>query len=580
MPDLIKLEQVSFTYTLAEPENKPALLNISFSIQAGESIALIGANGSGKSTLAKLLNALLLPDSGRVLVSGMDTRERSRQMEIRSQVGLVFQRPQHQIVATTIEEEVAFGPGNLGLPAIEVRERVADALQRTGLDGYRQRPTFQLSAGETQRLALAGILAMQPRCVIFDETTAMLDPQGREMVLRQIAELRKQGIATILITHLMQEAAQAERVIVLFKGEVILDDSPDEVFSGKHNLKALGLDLPPLVYAGDLLRKYIPEIPDNPFRINDLFNSIPKYTGSCSHFDLNAQNIDQNAETCIQIRNLAFTYMRGSPLAHQALKHIDMEVGSGSVQGLIGCTGSGKSTILQHINGLYRPQSGSVQVGEFNLSDKTLDVRALRRKAALAFQQPEDQIFEQYVGDEIAYAPRRLGYSGSLAEIVEKSMRAVGLDFRTYKDRLTSSLSGGEKRKVALASILAVQAEIFLLDEPLSGLDPQAADELLRTLKQLHQKGRTLLISTHQYEEVIPLMENVTVIQQGRDTLHGGTEYIFSQTHALEQNGLKTPLAARIAQQLREKGWPIREQSISFASLEEQLAACPGADKR
>ncbi len=192
MPALIELENVSFSYSTYGLEPEPAIADVSLAIQAGEFISLIGANGSGKSTLARLMNALLLPDSGRVRVSGMDTRERSKQIEIRSQVGLVFQRPQHQIVATTVEEDVAFGPGNLGLEPAEVRNRVADALRRTGLDGFRQRPSFQLSAGETQRLALAGVLAMQPRCVIFDETTAMLDPQGREMVMAQIGDLNRQ----------------------------------------------------------------------------------------------------------------------------------------------------------------------------------------------------------------------------------------------------------------------------------------------------------------------------------------------------------------------------------------------------
>ncbi len=177
-------------------------------------------------------------------------------------------------------------------------------------------------------------------------------------------------------------------------------------------------------------------------------------------------------------------------LGSSALHNLNLEVRKGHMHALIGATGSGKSTVLQHINGLIHPQSGSVRVDQFDLSDEALDIQALRRKTALAFQQPEDQIFEQYIGDEVAYAPRHLGYSGNLADVVEKAMQAVGLDFLTYKDRLTSNLSGGEKRKVALASILAIQSEILLLDEPLSGLDPRSTSELLQTLSQLHQPAR------------------------------------------------------------------------------------------
>lgn len=575
MPDLIQLENVGYSYPASGSPAKTALSNVSLRIPPGEFTAVIGANGSGKSTLAKLLNALLLPDSGRVLIAGVDTHERKRQIEIRSQVGLVFQRPQYQIVATTVEEDAAFGPGNLGLEPVEVRARVEDALRRTGLEGYRQRASFQLSAGETQRLALAGILAMHPRCVIFDETTAMLDPAGREMVMSQIRDLNQAGITTILITHLMQEAAQAERIIVLHEGRIALDDRPQEIFSGKHDLHSFGLDLPPAAQAASVLRKYISGIPAGILGIEELLTYLPKYTGrplpKPPEKKISGKSVD-----CIQIHELSFTYMQGTPLAQRALDHLNLEASKGKMHGLIGATGSGKSTILQHINGLIRPQSGSVQVEGMDLSNETLDIQALRRKTALAFQQPEDQIFEQYVGDEIAYAPRHLGYAGRLEDVVRNAMQAVGLDFAEYKDRLTSTLSGGEKRKVALASVLAIQSEILLLDEPLSGLDPHSTAETISTLFRLQREGKTLLISTHQYEEVQPLLENVSVIQNGKDELHGDSEFVFSQTHTLEEAGLRAPLGTQIALRLRELDWPITEQTASLSSMETQLAAITG----
>ncbi len=578
MPDLIQLENVSFSYPVSGSPLRAALSNVSLRIPAGESVAIIGANGSGKSTFAKLLNALLLPDSGKVIIAGMDTRDHARQIEIRSMVGLVFQRPQHQIVATTVEEDTAFGPGNLGLEPSKVRTRVEDALRRTGLENYRQRASFLLSAGETQRLALAGVLAMQPRSVIFDETTAMLDPLGREMVMSQIRELNREGISTILITHLMQEAAQADRIIVLHEGQIVLDGQPQEIFSGKHNLQTIGLDLPPAAQAAKRLRNYLPEIPEKCIDTAKLLACLPKYTGQSLPPRLsNSKTGDGNG--FIQIHDLSFTYMQGTPLAHQALDHLNLSCKEGTVHALIGATGSGKSTILQHINGLIRPQSGSVRVGGMDLSDAALDIQALRRKTALAFQQPEDQIFEQYVGDEIAYAPRHLGYQGHLEDIVRNAMQSVGLDFESYKDHLTSALSGGEKRKVALASVLAIQAEALLLDEPLSGLDPRSTEEMIRTLRDLRQAGKTLLISTHQYEEIQDLLNAASVIQDGKEKLHGESEFIFSQTKQLEEAGLRAPLAAQIGARLRKLGWPIAETCASLSTLEAQLAAITGARK-
>lgn len=572
MSDFIVIENASFTYPSRAAINPAALTNINLTIREGEFIALIGANGSGKSTLVKLMNALLLPDSGRILVSGLDTRERSSHVNIRTQVGMVFQRPQDQIIATTVEEEVAFGPGNLCLEPKEIRARVEEALSRTGLEDFQKRPSYLLSAGETQRLALAGVLAMRPRCIIFDETTAMLDPAGREMVMAQIKELHRQGITTILITHLMSEAVQAKRVIVLQQGSVVLDNSPAYIFSSRNSLEDLGLDMPPAAKANSLLRKFFPGMPGNILKAENLFQALPTYQESKSTKSVFRVKHTDPSPDCINIRKLSFTYLKDSPLAQQALNHLDMSVDNKSIHGLIGGTGSGKSTILQHINGLIRPQSGSVLVGQFDLADKDLEIKALRRKITLAFQQPEDQFFEQYVGDEIAYAPRHLGYNGKLKDVVENAMFSVGLDFEAYKDRLTSTLSGGEKRKVALASVLAIQAEIILLDEPLSGLDPQACRELTQHLKQIHQNGITLLISTHQYEELLPIMESVSVIHKGKDITHGRTNRVFSQIQDLENVGLKAPLGALIAEKLHKKGWPINPDSVSLSSIERQLA--------
>ena len=215
MPVLIEVDNLTYVHPQADPAALPALQGISFTIEEGELVALVGANGSGKTTLARHLNALLVPTSGKILISGFDTRQETDYSTIRSTVGMVFQSPEDQIVGMTVEEDIAFGPENLGLAPAEIRRRVNEALAIVNMEQLRLRSPHQLSAGQMQRVALAGILAMRPRCIVFDETTSMLDPQGRRDVMDLLLQLNREGLTIIYITHFMEEAAQARRVIIL-----------------------------------------------------------------------------------------------------------------------------------------------------------------------------------------------------------------------------------------------------------------------------------------------------------------------------------------------------------------------------
>jgi energy-coupling factor transport system ATP-binding protein len=568
----IQLEKVSFSYQENEYPDSYALNNLNLSIDKGEFIALIGQNGSGKSTLGKLLNALEIPNSGNVFVDGLNTRVSANHPMIRAKVGMVFQRPQDQIVATTVDEDVAFGPGNLGFQPKEIRQRVSNALQQTGLALFGERPSYLLSAGETQRVALAGVLAMKPDCVIFDETTAMLDPSGREMVMGQAKSLNNQGITVIFITHLMEEAAQAKRVLVLHDGTLVLDGSPSEVFSTMSRIRSFGLDLPPASLIANSLKKYIPSLSKHILNEGDLLNALPKYPGRERSAE---QKVFKKKEKnlCIEVKDLSHTYMWGTPLAHLALDKCSMNVERTSAHGLIGSTGSGKSTLLQHLNGLLSPQSGSVIVLDHSLADPGLDLKNLRRSVGLAFQQPEDQIFEQYVGDEIAFAARNFSIPGKIAEIVSSAMQTVGLDFEMFKDRMTSTLSGGERRKVALASILAGQPQILLLDEPMAGMDPLSRVEIAKDLEDLKKKGITLVISTHQFEDVIELFDRVSVLENGHDSLHGIPSDVFSDKKTLERSGIKAPLVIEISSRLRDLGWPISSDIVTLKDLENSVSS-------
>ena len=246
MANIIHIEHISFTYPEEEGrETFAALDGVTLDIEAGSFVAVLGHNGSGKSTLAKHMNAVLLPTGGKVYVDGMDTWDEEVLLEIRRRVGMVFQNPDNQIVANVVEEDVAFGPENLGVPTEEIRRRVDAALKAVGMESFLLHAPHNLSGGQKQRIAIAGIIAMEPKCIVLDESTAMLDPSGRREVLDTVRRLnREKGITIVLITHHMNEAAMADRVVVMDDGHVVMDGRPREILTRMEDLRAIGLDVP------------------------------------------------------------------------------------------------------------------------------------------------------------------------------------------------------------------------------------------------------------------------------------------------------------------------------------------------
>ena len=267
---IIKTEQLTFRYTTEEGVAPTVLDEVSLSIEAGSFVAVLGHNGSGKSTLAKHMNAILLPSGGKVYVSGMDTADEDLLLDIRRRVGMVFQNPDNQIVASVVEEDVAFGPENLGVPSEEIRRRVDKALEAVGMTEYARHAPHLLSGGQKQRVAIAGVLAMRPYCIVLDEPTAMLDPVGRREVLSTIRNLnREQGLTVVLITHHMDEAAQADRLVVMNDGRIVADGTPVDVFRDVDGLRALGLEAPETVTLLHELRNAGVDVPLDALSVDD-----------------------------------------------------------------------------------------------------------------------------------------------------------------------------------------------------------------------------------------------------------------------------------------------------------------------
>jgi energy-coupling factor transport system ATP-binding protein len=568
---IIEVKNLNFYFQNPGEEAFQALRDISMEIGKGELVALVGANGSGKTTLARHLNGLLLPTSGDVWVDGLDTCDPKNLNTIRTKVGMVFQFPEDQIVATSVNDDVAFGLENEGLAQSLINKRVKAALQEMDLWKVRTRPPTMLSGGQMQRLALAGILAREPEVILMDEPTGMLDPAGRRAVWEQIEHLRRMGKTILLITHDMDEAARVDRIIVLHKGRLVFSGSPISLFSGKFNLKKIKLEMPSVVQIRrELELRFKKKIDANPF-VENLRKSIPSFQGDkTAKRKPQLHKLDRKSAV-ILAHDLFHTYMKGSPFETQALRGVTFRISPGSIHGFIGVTGSGKSTLLQHLDGLYRPQHGSLEVAGLDLTDPNLSLSTICRKVGLAFQNPENQFFNTYVGDEIAYAARQLNLPGDLAYLVKVAMLQVGLDFEMFKDRPLVTLSGGEQRKVSLASILVMQPEVLVLDEPTAGLDPFSRKELLALIRSWKGPKKTIILSSQNMEDIAELTDSVTVLDNGKVVMEGPTWKVFGNTAQLHAAGLEVPAIAQVCAWFRHNGWPIPMEAIRLDQLRSAL---------
>lgn len=585
---MLRIQNLHHTYRLPNGTTVEALRGIDLTIATGEWVAITGANGSGKSTLARHLNALLLPTQGEVWVDDINTQDENQLKTLRATVGLVFQDPDNQLVATVVEEDVAFGPENLGVPQPELGQRVDHALAVVDLDAHRKRPPHLLSGGQRQRVAIAGILAMRPRVIVLDEATAMLDPHGRHEVLDLIDRLHRQGTTVIQVTHFMHEAALAERIIVLARGRVLADGTPATVFAQTDMLREAGLELPRAAQLSLALQRSAPTLPLalTPAALADALaerlthsvaaDSLPPATNKGARHTSPRPRTAGEADPhpAIEVRDLGHEYLRGTPFAAVALRDATLSVAPGEILGLVGATGSGKSTLLQHLNGLLRPQTGRVVVLGYDLANPKTNARQVRRQVGLVFQNPEEQLFEQYVGDDIAFGPRNLGLDReTIRRRVRDAMSLVDLDFETFKDRLTFTLSGGQRRRVALAGVLAMQPRLLILDEPTAGLDPATRADVLDKLVRLNREtGLTLVVATHNMDDLAEIADRIVVLANGQTALAGSTRQVFGQAETLAGLRLGLPQATQVLVELRRRGFDVPTDVLTVDEAAAALA--------
>lgn len=491
-----------------------ALDGITLSIASGERLCVLGANGSGKSTLAQVLCGLEAPDEGIVELMGevvFDGKEphAERYRCARQHMGLVFQNPEDQIVTSIAADDVAFGPENLGIQRPEIIERVNEELARVALTERAEDDPARFSGGQQQRLAIAGALAKHGNLLVLDEPGAMLDVRGRRGIMRVLDELQASGTTLVHITHFLEEAEHADRVIVMSKGRIIADGAPAKVLNNHPLLIEAGLEIAPTAEG----------VPSQ--KANQTSSGAAPQAGS-------------GATPLLHVEHLSFVYDKTPALAD-----ISFEVGIGRICALIGHTGSGKSTLARLICALDAPTSGSITIDGIPTTDKKRR-RELRSKVGYVMQLPERQLFAETVSQDIAFGPRNLHLSK--AEVKRRVTEQLSFfEIEHLKDKSPFELSGGQQRLVALAGVLAMEPKLLVLDEPTAGLDPAGAARIKGLVRRLKQNGCTILLITHDMNNVAELADDVVVLNQGGIALTGSTQEVFAQAETLHAIGLGTP---------------------------------------
>lgn len=606
---MIECRGVSFSYDGAVS----ALDGVDLNIEDGEFFCILGGNGSGKSTFAKHLNALLQPDAGTVRINGMDASDPELVYDIRSTAGMVFQNPDDQLVATLVEDDVAFGPENLGVPSAQIAQRVREALKGVGLVGFERHETHALSGGQKQRVALAGVLAMEPRVLILDEASSMLDPRGRKGLMKACHVLHERGMTIVMITHFMEEAAEADRVAVFRAGRVAMLGTPEEILTRADGLVELNLDMPASCCLGMALRaKGVPVHAQ--VREADMVAEIAQVYADRSGEDTagrpsasdsrvldnvsSATDGTAVSEPVIEISHLSHSYSLSArerrrwhkrsvtagksskqalwgndPSSPWALRDVSLTVRRGEFLGLAGHTGSGKSTLVQHLNGLIRPQEGFVRALGLDLSNKK-DAAAVKAKVGVVFQYPERQLFAETVTQDVAFGPHNLGLpQDEVDRRVESSLSRVGLDLSTVGDKSPFELSGGQQRRVAFAGVLAMEPEVLVLDEPMAGLDPAAHRDFLELIGRLHRDGLTVVMVSHSMDDLANCCDRIVVMNEGAVFAEGTPAQVFARANELKSIGLGVPAAQRMALALAQAGVPLRcDKLYTVEALADELA--------
>lgn len=534
-----------------------ALDDVTCSFRAGEIVSLAGLNGSGKSTLSRLLCAMRLPDAGTVIVDGVNPADGERErLAVRASVGFVQQDPVDQIVSTLVFDEVAFGPRNLGLDEEEVKRRVERSLVAVGLAGFDSRDVNGLSGGEQQRLALAGVLAMEPGYLVLDEATSHLDSAARPAFRSLVESLaHRRGIGVIQVTHDPVELLASDRVMVLGHGRIVWQGAPDRLLLDRRDLwdsltlESLYVSAVEMALEGGVdlscvrtpQRLYSWLQKDSAAFLGDRVDTRgPVWSADESSIARGTEEGPRNRSSRrgIEVRGVSFAY----DSSRLALDSVSLTAPPGKIMLLAGRSGSGKSTLAMLLAGLSTPDAGRITVD----GDPPAPARC-----GLAFQRPENQLFLQTVRDEIAFAPRNAGVDeDDLDERVRFIARRVGLE-EGLLDRSPFELSGGQARRVGLACVLSLSAGAYVFDEPTAGLDAPGRLHLHRLVRDLANDGATVILISHDLDEWICDVDEVALMAGGRIAWTGAARELWNNPSVYRAAGIEPPEGALLLDALR-----------------------------
>ncbi len=566
------------------------LRGVNLEIGAGEFVAVLGRVGAGKSTLCMALNGLVPHATGGVFrgdvtVLGRNTKTHPIADLARS-AGLVFQDPEMQLTQMRVEDEIAFGPENLGVPTGEIEERVTWALDAVGLAGYRDRSPLLLSGGEKQRVAIAAILAMRPQVLALDEPTANLDPAGKAAIFNLLARLaRERQITIVLATQELERVARyAQRVVVLHDGVIALDAAPAAVFAQTPRLREWGIGVPQLAE----LASFLTQQTGRPYRflhmgeayaqlraeqstVNEPGGAAARLPDPSPAIRLSAPPPSEfTSRPQLALEQVSFSYLDGAA----ALRDISLSVAAGEFVALLGANGSGKTTLAKHLNGLLKPTGGCVRVN--GRDTRPLRVAELARTVGYVFQNPDHQIFAATVEEEIAFGLRLQGLSqAEVAERVDWALAAFALI--PYRDLPPALLGWGQRRQVAMAAVLATRPQALVLDEPTGGLDARSRDALMAAVTKFNRSGGTVILITHNMRLVAEYASRAVVMAGGQVVFDAAPRALFERREILAHAKLAAPAVVRLGQRLAPFGLKAGILSCAeFAAAWQRLAEPQG----
>jgi len=552
MEPAVSIEGLGYRYM---GQLKPALQGVDLEVAEGEFVVVMGPSGAGKSTLCVSLNGLI-PHffrgkmEGQVRVGGRSTSE-GRVGEIAQEVGLVFQDFEAQLFSTNVALEVAFGPENFGVEREEMIGRVERVLGQVRLNGFEDRPPATLSGGQKQRLAIASVLAIEPRILCLDEPTTDLDPFGK-LVIFEIAEDLKDrdDVTLIVVEHETEETLEADRIVVLRDGNIVADRPAREVLRDVELLEessVMPLQVTRYFHEMGLWQGQLPLTPEEgvaEFRKRKWHLSPERHR---KLVQADERREGDYGEPVIEAEGLTHRYPNGVV----ALQGVDLTVRKGEFLAILGQNGSGKTTLVKHFDGLLKPTEGTVRVGEDETTEQGL--RQLGQGVGYVFQNPDHQIFSDTVHDEVAFGPKvRDMDGGEIQERIEEALAAVGMEGRGDED--PSGLTRGERQRVAVASVLAVRPEVLILDEPTTGLDYAGQRSMMDLVKSLNEAGSTIIAVTHTMWLVAEYAHRAVVVKDGKIALQGTVREVFAEEDGLRDASLRPPHIVSFSNAL---GYPV-----------------------